>query len=67
MEILMITEYLVTGQGYEKNDPYKQNTILYDTFDASDDTDAKKQFDFLFSMTHKITKIYSAIKTDTND
>ena len=31
----MIKEYLVTGQGYKKNDKYKQTIILYDTFIVS--------------------------------
>lgn len=64
---MMLEEYLVTGQGYKKNDPYKQNTILYDTFDAKDSNDAEKQFNILYANTHNIIKIYSSIRTDNHD
>ena len=60
----MIEEYLVTGQGYEKNDPYKQTILLYDTFNASNENDAKNQFNIQFSTSHKIINIYSAENLD---
>ena len=57
----MLTEYLVTAQGYDKQDSYKQTLILHDTFQAKDEHDARNQFYAKFSFTHKIMNIYSAI------
>ena len=54
-------EFLVTGQAYEKNDPYKQTILLHDTFFAGDENEARTMFNNRFRSTHKIIKIYSAI------
>jgi hypothetical protein len=61
MEYMMLEEYLVTGQGYEKTDTYKQTLILHDTFQASDEHDARNQFNAKFAFTHNVLNIYSAI------
>jgi hypothetical protein len=53
-------EYLVTAQGYMKTDPYKQTIILYDTFIATNEQEAKNQFHTKFSCSHNVIKIYSA-------
>lgn len=55
----MIKEYLVTAQGYEKNDQYKQTILLHDTFMAKDDIDAKEMFKTKFENEYKIIKVYS--------
>lgn len=60
----MLSEYLVTAQGYEKQDSYKQTLILHDTFKASDEHDAKNQFSAKFAFTHNILNIYSAINVN---
>ena len=57
-------EFLVTGQGYEHNDPYKQTILLHDTFFASDPNEAKNQFSDKFKSTHKIIKIFSSVNLD---
>jgi len=54
------SEYLVTGQGYELTDKYKQTLLLHNTFMAKNEIDAKQLFDKHFSNTHKIIKVYSA-------
>lgn len=58
------SEYLVTGQGYDKQDPYKQSIILYDVFKASSENDAKEQFNNKFATSHSIMNIYSAENID---
>lgn len=55
------TEFLVTGQAYEKTDPYKQTIILHDTFFASSENEAKHQFGQRFEDMYEIITIYSAI------
>lgn len=60
----MLKEYLVTAQGYEKTDQYKQTILLHDTFMAKDDIDAKEMFKIKFEQTYKIIKIFSI--TDIN-
>lgn len=40
----MSNEYIVTGQGYEHNDPHKQTLLLHGTFQASSEADATNQF-----------------------
>ena len=40
----MNNEYIVTGQGYEHNDPHKQTILLHGTFQASSKIDANNQF-----------------------
>lgn len=55
----MLKEYLVTAQGYEKSDQYKQTILLHDTFIAKNDTDAKEMFKIKFENEYKIIKIYS--------
>lgn len=64
MVSLINNEYLVTGQGYEIKDPYKQTILLYDTFNASSENDAKSQFNIKYSPSHKIINIYSAQNLD---
>lgn len=59
-------EFLVTAQGYEKQDPYKQTILLHDTFDAADQQQAKEMFNTKFAGTHKIMKIYSAVDVTEN-
>lgn len=54
-------EFLVTGQGYAKKDPYKQTVILHDTFFSSDETDARNKFENEFESQYNILTIYSAI------
>lgn len=56
----MIKEYLVTAQGYNKTDDYKQTILLHDTFIAKDENDAKGLFNKKFENEYKIIKIYSA-------
>lgn len=55
----MLKEYLVTAQGYEKSDQYKQTMLLHDTFMAKDDTDAREMFKAKFENEYKIIKVYS--------
>lgn len=55
-----MNEYLVTAQGYPKNDQYKQTILLHDTFMAKDESHAKELFNTKFEDEHKIVKIYSA-------
>lgn len=64
MENMMLTEYLVTAQGYDKQDAYKQTLILHDTFQAADEHDARNQFSAKFAFTHNILNIYSAINVN---
>jgi hypothetical protein len=59
-------EFLVTGQAYEKNDPYKQTILLHDTFFAGDEDEARAMFSSRFRSTHKIMNIYSAIDVTEN-
>ena len=59
-------EFLVTGQAYEKNDPYKQTILLHDTFFAGDEAEARVMFSNRFRSTHKIMNIYSAIDVTEN-
>jgi hypothetical protein len=59
-------EFLVTGQAYEKNDPYKQTILLHDTFFANNQDEATSLFNKQFQDTYKIMKIYSAIDITTN-
>ena len=61
---MMLSEYLVTAQGYDKQDSYKQTLILHDTFQAADEHDARNQFSAKFSFTHNILNIYSAINVN---
>lgn len=53
-------EYLVTAQGYFKNDQYKQTILLHDTFMAKNESDAKGLFNAKFEDEYKIIKVYSA-------
>lgn len=55
----MTTEYLVTGQGYEKNDEYKQTILLHEIFFTATKLEAQLAFHQHFEPTHKIMKIYS--------
>lgn len=55
----MTTEYLVTGQGYEKNDEYKQTILLHEIFFTETKLEAQLAFHQYFEPTHKIMKIYS--------
>lgn len=57
----MEKEYLVTAQGYEKNDPYKQTLLLYDTFNAETEKQAENCFMQKYELTHHIINIYSSI------
>lgn len=59
-------EFLVTAQGYEKNDPYKQTILLHETFFADDENEAKTLFNNKFRRTHKIINIYSAVDISEN-
>lgn len=53
-------EFLVTAQGYDKTDGYKQTILLHDTFMAKDSNDAKGMFCQKFEDEYKILKIYSS-------
>lgn len=55
----MVKEYLVTGQGYEKNDKYKQTILLHETFFTNTKLEAQLAFHQYFEPTHKVMKIYS--------
>ena len=55
----MTKEYLVTGQGYEKNDEYKQTFLLHETFFTTTKLEAQLAFQQYFEPTHKVIKIYS--------
>lgn len=55
----MAKEYLVTAQGYEKTDQYKQTILLYDTFHASSEEQAENNFLEKYEQTHHILNIYS--------
>lgn len=55
----MLSEYVVTAQGYEKSDEYKQTILLHDTFMAKNENDAKELFNQKFENDYKIIKIYS--------
>jgi hypothetical protein len=59
-------EYLVTGQGYELDDRYKQTLLLHDTFFANNEEDAKNLFNKQFSVTHKIINVYSVKNLKNN-
>lgn len=60
-------EYLVTGQGYEKNDQYKQTILLHDSFFADNSDDASAQFENKFSNQYVLIKIYSVISLDKEE
>lgn len=62
----MLKEYLVTAQGYEKTDQYKQTILLHDTFMAKDDIDATEMFKTKFENEYKIIKVYSTQDITTN-
>lgn len=53
-------EFLVTAQGYDKTDEYKQTILLHDTFMAQDSDDAKGMFRKKFEDEYRIIKIYSS-------
>lgn len=55
----MVREFLVTGQGYEKEDRYKQTILLHETFFTHTKKEAELAFQQYFEPTHKIIKIYS--------
>lgn len=55
----MLKEYIVTAQGYEKIDEYKQTILLHDTFMAKNENDAKELFNQKFENDYNIMKIYS--------
>ena len=55
----MLNEYVVTAQGYEKSDEYKQTILLHDTFMAKNENDAKELFNQKFENDYNIMKIYS--------
>lgn len=59
-------EFLVTAQGYEKNDPYKQTILLHDVFSAEDQGQATSLFNKQFQDTHHIMKIYSILDITSN-
>lgn len=54
-------EFLVTAQGYDKTDEYKQTILLHDVFMAKDTDDAKSMFHKKFEDDYKILKIYSSL------
>lgn len=58
----IVEEYLVTAQGYEKNDEYKQTLLLHDYFLVENENKAKQAFTDKFNPTHTIVRIYSATK-----
>lgn len=60
-------EFLVTGQAYEKNDPYKQTILLHDTFFANSEDEAKALFDNHFRQIYKVMQIYSVIDITSNN
>lgn len=55
----MTKEWLVTGQGYLKDDQSKQTILLHEAFQIDDDREAEKLFRTKFSETHNIIKVYS--------
>jgi hypothetical protein len=60
-------EYLVTGQGYDKKDKWKQTVLLHDSFIADDSDDASEKFTKKFSKNYKLIKIFSVISLDKQD
>jgi hypothetical protein len=60
-------EYLVTGQGYDKSDKYKQTILLHDSFVAEDSDDASEKFTTKFSNKYKLIKIFSVISFDKQE
>lgn len=64
---MAMTEYLVTGQGYEKQDKYKQTVLLHDSFFANNSDDASVQFNDTFSKEYELLKIYSVIPLDKEE
>ena len=61
-----MTEFLVTAQAYEKNDPYKQTILLHETFLVDNETSAKTLFKNKFDEEFHIMNIYSAIGISEN-
>lgn len=59
-------EFLVTGQGYEKTDEYKQTILLHETFFTKTELEAQLAFHQYFEPTYKIMRIYSAIDVTEN-
>lgn len=55
-------EYLVTAQGYENSDHYKQTILLYDSFFVENESSATKAFKEKFEPTHTVMNIYSVTK-----
>lgn len=60
-------EYLVTGQGYDKTDKYKQTILLHDSFIANNSDDASEKFTAKFSDKYKLIKIFSIISLDKQE
>lgn len=58
-------EYLVTGQGYDKSDEYKQTILLHDSFLTDHADKAKEMFTTKFEPDFHIINIYSVM--DLND
>lgn len=55
----IMTEYLVTAQGYNINDQYKQTILLHDAYIAEDEDHARREFIHNMSKDYHIMKIYS--------
>jgi hypothetical protein len=58
----LIEEYLVTAQGYENNDQYKQTILLHDSFFVENEHNATQAFKDKFEPTHTVMNIYSVTK-----
>ncbi|NBU33542.1 hypothetical protein EBS40_02845 [bacterium] len=59
----MTKEWLVTAQGYLKDDKSKQTMLLHDTFKRNSDHEAKQSFLDKFGIAYEIIQVYSVIDT----
>jgi hypothetical protein len=55
-------EYLVTAQGYQKQDTYKQLMLLHNTYIAIGVDEAMNMFRQEFDVEYTILKIFSVVK-----
>lgn len=54
-------EYLITAQGYHKNDPDKQEILLHDTILSKQEDVARIQLLDKLKTEYNITKVFSVI------
>lgn len=66
LEGINMKEYLVTGQGYAKNDQYKQTILLHDSFLTDHEDNARKLFDAKFESDYYIMNVYSIVDLTNN-